>query len=48
MRSSDVQQLGISSHVSVESRVPEDHPIRKLRVLANTILRELDELVMTQ
>lgn len=44
MRSPDVQQLGIFSYVSVESRVPEDHPIRKLRVLANTILRELDEL----
>lgn len=44
MRSPDVQQLGIFSYVSVESRVPEDHPIRKLRVLADTILRELDEL----
>lgn len=44
MRSPDVQQLGMFSYVSVESRVPEDHPIRKLRALANTILGELDVL----
>jgi transposase len=42
MRGADVQQLGMFSYVSVEDRVPEDHPIRKLRVLVDTILDELD------
>jgi transposase len=42
MRSADLQQDGLFSYVSVESRVPADHPIRKLRVLVDTILRELD------
>lgn len=43
MRSSDIQPLGMFSHVSVEDRVPGDHPIRKLRVLVDAILGELDE-----
>ena len=42
MRSPDVQQLGMFSYVSVEDRVPSDHPIRKLRVLVDSILSELD------
>jgi len=42
MRGADIQQLGIFSYVSVEDRVPVDHPIRKLRVLVDTILSELD------
>lgn len=42
MRGADVQQLGMFSYVSVEERVPQDHPIRKLRVLVDTILSELD------
>lgn len=33
MRNPDIQQLGMFSYVSVEDRVPNDHPIRKLRVL---------------
>jgi transposase len=45
MRSPDVQQLGTFSYVSVEDRVPVDHPIRKLRVLVDAILGELDELL---
>ncbi len=45
MRSPDVQQLGMFSYVSVEDRVPSDHPIRKLRVLVDAILGELDELL---
>jgi hypothetical protein len=32
MRSADIQQLGMFSYVSVDARVPADHPIRKLRV----------------
>lgn len=42
MRSPDVQQLGMFSYVSVEQRVPADHPIRKLRTLVDTILTEMD------
>ncbi|WP_053096282.1 hypothetical protein [Frateuria defendens] len=45
MRSPDVQPLGMFSYVSVEDRVPVDHPIRKLRVLVDAILGELDELL---
>ena len=42
MRSPDVQQIGMFSYVSVEVRVPSDQPIRKLRVLVDSILGELD------
>lgn len=42
MRGADVQQLGMFSYVSLDERVPQDHPIRKLRVLVDTILAELD------
>ena len=45
MRSPDVQQLGMFSYVSVEDRVPNDHPIRKLRVLVDSILGELDSVL---
>jgi hypothetical protein len=30
------------SYVSVESRIPSDHPIRKLRVLVDTVLKAMD------
>ncbi|WP_412731039.1 IS5 family transposase [Dyella aluminiiresistens] len=45
MRGADIQQLGMFSYVSVDERVPGDHPIRKLRMLVDTILKELDELL---
>lgn len=45
MRSKDVQQLGMFSYVSVEQRVPADHPIRKFRVLVDVILKELDPIL---
>lgn len=44
MRSPDIQQLGMFSYVSVEQRVPTDHPVRKLRELVDTILCEMDEV----
>jgi transposase len=44
MRSPDVQQLGMFSYVSVESRVPSDHPIRRMRILVDMILKDLDPL----
>lgn len=45
MRGSDVQQLGMFSYVSVEDRVPKDHPIHKLRVLVDAILKDMDSLL---
>jgi transposase len=48
MRGADVQQLGMFSYVSVEDRVPIDHPIRKLRVLVDVILKELDEVLASR
>lgn len=45
MRGADVQQLGMFSYVSVEDRVPKAHPIRKLRVLVDAILQEMDALL---
>ena len=42
MRSADVQQPGMFAYVSVEDRVPSEHPIRELRLLVDTILGELD------
>jgi hypothetical protein len=44
MRSADIQQLGMFSYVSVDARVPADHPIRKLRELVDGVLREMDGL----
>ena len=40
-----MQQLGMFSYVSVEERVPADHPIRTLRILVDTILLQLDPLL---
>lgn len=45
MRGADVQQLGMFSYVSVEERVPADHPIRKLRVLVDIVLKDLDAVL---
>ena len=39
-----MQQLGMFSYVSLEERVLADHPIRKLRLLVDMILGELDEV----
>jgi transposase len=36
------------SYVSVDERVPADHPIRKLRVLVDAILKELDEVLASR
>lgn len=45
MRGADVQQSGMFSYVLVEELVPKDPPIRKLRVLVGTILKDMDELL---
>ena len=41
MRGDDEQQLGVFSYVSPEQRVPSDHPLRSLRIMADEALREL-------
>lgn len=48
MRGADVQQRGMFSYVSVEDRVPRDHPVRKLRVLVDVILKELDAVLTSR
>ena len=48
MRGADVQQLGMFSYVSVDERVPANHPIRKLRQLVDVILREMDGLLASR
>jgi len=41
MRGKDEQQLGVFSYLSPEQRVPQDHPLRALRVMTDEALREL-------
>ena len=41
MRGDDEQQLGVFSYVSPEQRVPQDHPLRPLRAMADEALRGL-------
>jgi hypothetical protein len=41
MRGNDEQQLDVFSYVSPEQRVPQDHPLRPLRVMTDAALREL-------
>lgn len=42
MRRKDVQQGGLFSYISLEARIPSNHPIRKLRLLVDMILKEMD------
>ena len=41
MRGNDEQQLDVFSYVSPEQRVPQDHPLRVLRVMTEEALREV-------
>ena len=41
MRGNDEQQLDVFSYVNPEQRVPQDHPLRGLRVMTDEALREL-------
>ena len=41
MRGDDQQPDGIFSYVSMEARVPADHPLRAMRDLMDAALREL-------
>ena len=41
MRGDDEQQLDVFSYVSPEQRIPQNHPLRPLRVMADDALHEL-------
>ncbi len=41
MRGTDHQQSEMFSYISAERRVPRDHPLRAIRTMADTALREL-------
>ena len=42
MRGTDVQQSGMFSYVSLESRVPATHPLRAVRTLLDEALADLN------
>jgi hypothetical protein len=41
MRKTDVTQHALYSYRTLEERIPEAHPLRKLRVLVDNILRSM-------
>ncbi len=41
MRGDDRQQVALFSYISPEERVPLDHPLRTIRVMVETVLKEL-------
>jgi transposase len=41
MRGDDEQQMGVFSYVSPEQRVPQEHPLRPIRAMADEALRHL-------
>src|SRR5438552_13916342 len=41
MRGADGQQAGMFSYVSPERRIPADHPLRPIREMTGTLLRQL-------
>ena len=41
MRSKDVNKGAMFSYISPEARVPDDHPLREIRVMVNAALKEL-------
>src|SRR5712671_4020514 len=43
MRGADTEQSSMFSYISAERRVPSDHPLRAICVMADTALRDLDE-----
>ncbi|HZU25020.1 MAG TPA: IS5/IS1182 family transposase, partial [Bryobacteraceae bacterium] len=41
MRGDDQQQSGMFSYVSLEERVPQDHPLRTIRKSVDEVLRSM-------
>ncbi|WP_026687798.1 transposase, partial [Azovibrio restrictus] len=44
MRGADVMQGAMFSYVSLEDRIPAEHPLRRLRVLVDAILASMSAL----
>jgi hypothetical protein len=42
MRGEANPQTALFSYVSLEERVPRDHPLRKLRILVDAVLATMD------
>jgi len=42
MRGADVQQVALFSYKTLEERVPQDHPLRLVRIVVNGVLQSLD------
>ena len=42
MRGDDEQQSGMFSYVTLEQRVPGDHPVRRIRGLVDAALKQMD------
>lgn len=47
MRGSDIQQQRLFSYISPEVRVPQKHPLRPIKKMANQALRELSSMFKT-
>ena len=45
MRGLEKRQPALFSYVSLEDRVPREHPLRRLRVLVNRILASMSSLL---
>jgi hypothetical protein len=45
MRGLEPRQPAMFSYVSLEERVPRDHPLRRMRVLVNGILASMNKLL---
>ena len=45
MRGTDKQQLGVFSYISVEDRVPRNHPLRGIRCIVDAALQDLDRVL---
>jgi transposase len=41
MRGDDQEQDGVFSYISMEQRVPKDHPLRPLRTMVDQVLKEM-------
>ena len=43
MRGADYEQSWMFSYISAEGRVPKDHPLRAIRAMADTALKDLNQ-----
>src|SRR5437764_6242498 len=43
MRGAEYEQSSMFSYISAERRVPKDHPLRAIRTMADTALKDLDQ-----